>query len=115
VFVDGAEITGLRGRALDDVRRRDGVVFQGGALFDSMSCADNVAFPLRERLRLPRPEITKRVEAALVAVGLEGMGAKNPAEVSGGSGKRVGIARARVPEPDTVFVDEPTRGLDPGL
>src|SRR5207249_4865758 len=90
--------------ALDDIRRRYGVVFQGGALFDSMSCADNVAFPLRERLRLPRPEISKRVEAALVAVGLEGMGAKNPAEVSGGMRKRVAIARTRVNVAVGVFV-----------
>ncbi len=115
VLVDGAEITGLRGRALDGVRRRYGVVFQGGALFDSMSCADNVAFPLREKLKLPRPEVAKRVEAALSQVGLEGMGAKNPAEVSGGMRKRVAIARALVTEPEIVFFDEPTTGLDPVL
>ncbi|HKB26168.1 MAG TPA: ATP-binding cassette domain-containing protein [Methylomirabilota bacterium] len=115
VLVDGAEITGLRGAALDEVRRRYGVVFQGGALFDSMSCADNVAFPLREKLRVPRPEVAKRVEAALAQVGLEGMGAKNPAEVSGGMRKRVAIARALVTEPEIVFFDEPTTGLDPVL
>src|SRR5881409_4063728 len=73
IVVDGVDVTDLRGRALDQVRARYGVVFQGGALFDSLTCADNVAFPLREKLRLPRPEISKRVEAALVAVGLEGM------------------------------------------
>ncbi len=115
VLVDGAEITGLRGAALDEVRRRYGVVFQGGALFDSMSCADNVAFPLREKLKVPRPEVAKRVEAALAQVGLEGMGAKNPAEVSGGMRKRVAIARALVTEPEIVFFDEPTTGLDPVL
>jgi phospholipid/cholesterol/gamma-HCH transport system ATP-binding protein len=115
VLVDGAEITRLRGAALDEVRRRYGVVFQGGALFDSMSCADNVAFPLREKLRVPRPEVAKRVEAALAQVGLEGMGAKNPAEVSGGMRKRVAIARALVTEPEIVFFDEPTTGLDPVL
>jgi phospholipid/cholesterol/gamma-HCH transport system ATP-binding protein len=115
VLVDGAEITRLRGAALDEVRRRYGVVFQGGALFDSMSCADNVAFPLREKLRVPRPEVAKRVEAALAQVGLEGMGAKNPAEVSGGMRKRVAIARALVTEPEVVFFDEPTTGLDPVL
>jgi phospholipid/cholesterol/gamma-HCH transport system ATP-binding protein len=115
VLVDGAAITGLHGRALDDVRRRYGVVFQGGALFDSMSCADNIAFPLREKLRLPRPEVAKRVEAALAQVGLEGMGGKNPAEVSGGMRKRVAIARALVTEPEIVFFDEPTTGLDPVL
>jgi len=115
VLVDGVEITSLRGRALDEIRRRYGVVFQGGALFDSMSCHDNVAFPLREKLRLPTAEIAKRVEAALAQVGLEGMGAKFPAEISGGMRKRVAIARALVTEPEIVFFDEPTTGLDPVL
>jgi phospholipid/cholesterol/gamma-HCH transport system ATP-binding protein len=115
VLVDGVEITGLRGRALDDIRRRYGVVFQGGALFDSMTCAGNVAFPLREKLRLPAAEVVKRVEAGLQQVGLEGMGHKYPAEVSGGMRKRVAIARALVIEPEIVFFDEPTTGLDPVL
>ena len=115
VLVDGAEITGLRGRALDEIRRRYGVVFQGGALFDSMTCFDNVAFPLREKRRLGRSELASRVEAALQQVGLEGMGAKYPAEVSGGMRKRVAIARALVTEPEIVFFDEPTTGLDPIL
>ena len=115
VLVDGAEITGLRGRALDEVRRRYGVVFQGGALFDSMTCAHNVAFPLREKLRLPGAEVARRVEAALAQVGLEGVGRKYPAEVSGGMRKRVAIARALVTEPEIVFFDEPTTGLDPIL
>jgi phospholipid/cholesterol/gamma-HCH transport system ATP-binding protein len=115
VLVDGVDVTGLRGRALDGIRQRYGVVFQGGALFDSMSCHENVAFPLRERLRLPAAEISKRVDAALAQVGLEGIGAKYPAEVSGGMRKRVAIARALVTEPEIVFFDEPTTGLDPVL
>ena len=115
VLVDGVDITTLRGRALDEVRRRYGVVFQGGALFDSLSCHANVAFPLREKLRLPATEIAKRVDAALGQVGLEGMGAKFPAEISGGMRKRVAIARALVTEPEIVFFDEPTTGLDPVL
>ena len=115
VLVDGVEITGLRGAALDAIRRRYGVVFQGGALFDSMTCLENVAFPLREKFRLPRPEVAKRVEAALAQVGLEGMGGKYPAEISGGMRKRVAIARALVIEPEIVFFDEPTTGLDPIL
>src|SRR5436309_8163442 len=78
VLVDGVEITGLRGRALDDIRRRYGVVFQGGALFDSLSCHENVAFPLRAQLRVPADEIVKRVARALAQVGLEGIGAKLP-------------------------------------
>ena len=115
VVVDGAEISALHGRALDEVRSRYGVVFQGNALFDSLTCGDNVAFPLREKTRLPRPEIDKKVEAALAQVGLEGVGHKFPAEVSGGMRKRVAIARALVTEPQIVFFDEPTTGLDPVL
>ena len=115
VLVNGADVTRLGGRALDEVRRRYGVVFQGGALFDSMTCAANVAFPLRENLRLPAAEVATRVEASLVQVGLEGMGSKYPAEVSGGMRKRVAIARALVTEPEIVFFDEPTTGLDPIL
>jgi phospholipid/cholesterol/gamma-HCH transport system ATP-binding protein len=115
IEVDGVDLTRLRGRALDEVRRRYGVVFQGGALFDSMSCRDNVAFPLREKLRLPRPEIAERVDGALEQVGLVGIGDKYPEEVSGGMRKRVAIARALVTEPEIVFFDEPTTGLDPVL
>lgn len=115
VFVDATEITRLRGRELDLVRERYGVVFQGGALFDSMSVFDNVAFPLREKSRLGAVEIQGRVEEKLDQVGLAGMGHKNPAEISGGMRKRVAIARALVTEPEIVFFDEPTTGLDPIL
>jgi phospholipid/cholesterol/gamma-HCH transport system ATP-binding protein len=115
VAVDGTDITRLRGGELDRVRERYGVVFQGGALFDSMSVADNVAFPLRERSRLAAAEIRSRVEEKLEQVGLSGMGHKNPAEISGGMRKRVAIARALVTEPEIVFFDEPTTGLDPIL
>ncbi len=115
VFVDATEITRLRGAELDLVRERYGVVFQGGALFDSMSVFDNVAFPLREKSRLGVVEIQGRVEEKLDQVGLAGMGHKNPAEISGGMRKRVAIARALVTEPEIVFFDEPTTGLDPIL
>ena len=115
VFLDGVEISGLRGRALDQIRARYGVVFQGGALFDSMRCFDNVAFPLREKTRLGRTEIARRVEAALEQVGLVGVDEKYPAEISGGMRKRVAIARALVTEPEIIFFDEPTTGLDPVL
>jgi phospholipid/cholesterol/gamma-HCH transport system ATP-binding protein len=115
VAVDGVEITRLRGGELDRVRERYGVVFQGGALFDSMSVAENVAFPLREKTKLGRAEIRGRVKEKLEQVGLKGMGAKNPAEISGGMRKRVAIARALVTEPEIVFFDEPTTGLDPIL
>jgi phospholipid/cholesterol/gamma-HCH transport system ATP-binding protein len=115
VAVDGTEITRLRGGELDRVRERYGVVFQGGALFDSMSVSDNVAFPLREKSRLGPAEIQGRVEEKLDQVGLSGIGHKNPAEISGGMRKRVAIARALVTEPEIVFFDEPTTGLDPIL
>ena len=115
ILVDGVDISHMRGRALDEIRRTYGVVFQGGALFDSMTCYDNVAFPLREKTRPPQEELHKRVEAALDQVGLEGVGAKYPAEISGGMRKRVAIARALVTEPEIVFFDEPTTGLDPVL
>src|SRR6267142_766026 len=115
VAVDGVEITRLRGGELDRVRERYGVVFQGGALFDSMSVAENVAFPLREKSRLRHAEIRERVEEKLEQVGLSDMGHKNPAEISGGMRKRVAIARALVTEPEIVFFDEPTTGLDPIL
>jgi phospholipid/cholesterol/gamma-HCH transport system ATP-binding protein len=115
IEVGGVDLARLRGRALDEVRRRYGVVFQSGALFDSMSCRDNVAFPLREKLRLLRADIAARVERALDQVGLAGIGDKYPEEVSGGMRKRVAIARALVTEPEIVFFDEPTTGLDPVL
>jgi phospholipid/cholesterol/gamma-HCH transport system ATP-binding protein len=115
ILVDGQDITRLRGAALDTIRERYGVVFQGGALFDSMSVFDNVAFPLREKSRLGTAEIAGRVEEKLEQVGLHGMGHKNPAEISGGMRKRVAIARALVTEPGVVFFDEPTTGLDPIL
>jgi phospholipid/cholesterol/gamma-HCH transport system ATP-binding protein len=115
ILVDGNDITRLRGSALDRIRERYGVVFQGGALFDSMSVFDNVAFPLREKSRLGTADIVERVEEKLEKVGLSGMGHKNPAEISGGMRKRVAIARALVTEPEVVFFDEPTTGLDPIL
>ena len=115
VLVDGVDITKLRGVALEAVRRRYGVVFQGGALFDSMSVFDNVAFPLREKTNLAAGDIAQRVEEKLLQVGLVDMGHKNPAEISGGMRKRVAIARALVTEPEIVFFDEPTTGLDPIL
>ena len=115
IWMDGVDITDLRGAALDRVRERYGVVFQGGALFDSMTVFDNVAFPLREKTSLSPQEIAARTEEKLAQVGLSGMGHKNPAEISGGMKKRVAIARALVTEPEIVFFDEPTTGLDPVL
>jgi phospholipid/cholesterol/gamma-HCH transport system ATP-binding protein len=115
VLVEGVDLTQLSGRAIDRIREKYGVVFQGGALFDSLTCAANVAFPLHEKTRLGRSEIDHRVAQALGQVGLEGMGHKYPEEVSGGMRKRVAIARALVTEPQIIFFDEPTTGLDPIL
>jgi phospholipid/cholesterol/gamma-HCH transport system ATP-binding protein len=115
ILVDGKDITRLRGADLDSIRERYGVVFQSGALFDSMSVFDNVAFPLREKRGRKTSTIAEKVEEKLEQVGLTGMGHKNPAEISGGMRKRVAIARALITEPEVVFFDEPTTGLDPIL
>jgi phospholipid/cholesterol/gamma-HCH transport system ATP-binding protein len=113
VWVEGTEISRLHSKALNDVRKRFAMLFQGAALFDSLSVFDNVAFPLREKLRTPEPEVTRRVEEKLEQVGLAGMGHKFPAELSGGMKKRAGLARALVMEPEIILFDEPTTGLDP--
>ena len=113
VWVDGIEISRLKGRALNDVRKKFAMLFQGAALFDSLTVFENVAFPLREKLRLAEIEVARRVEEKLEQVGLSGMGHKFPAELSGGMKKRVGLARALVMEPDIILFDEPTTGLDP--
>jgi phospholipid/cholesterol/gamma-HCH transport system ATP-binding protein len=113
VWIDDIEISRLRGKALNDVRKRFAMLFQGAALFDSLSVFENVAFPLREKLRMKGPEVTRRVEEKLHEVGLEGMGHKFPAELSGGMKKRAGLARALVMEPEIMLFDEPTTGLDP--
>ncbi|MFQ5988918.1 MAG: ABC transporter ATP-binding protein [Candidatus Methylomirabilales bacterium] len=113
VYIDGADITRLYGEALDRVRERSGVVFQGGALFDSLTVYENVAFPLREKTRLPEEAIRDKCLSLLKQVGLADMGHKYPAEVSGGMKKRVALARALTMEPEIILFDEPTTGLDP--
>jgi phospholipid/cholesterol/gamma-HCH transport system ATP-binding protein len=95
------------------LRRRTGFVFQGAALFDSLTVFENVAFPLREHTTMSVGEITDRVHRLLALVGLYDVDDLLPAELSGGMRKRVGIARALVMEPEVVFFDEPTAGLDP--
>jgi phospholipid/cholesterol/gamma-HCH transport system ATP-binding protein len=116
VRVDGIEITALVGKELTEARQRFGMVFQGAALFDSMTVLDNVAFPLRERRgkRLSGAEVRQRVVEKLKVVDLgEEVLDRWPAELSGGMRKRVALARALVSDPRIVLYDEPTTGLDP--
>ncbi len=115
IWIEGEEITGLSKDEMDRVRRKFGMLFQNAALFDSMNVFDNVAFPLRERLRLSRGEIEERVREKLRLVGLNGAEHKMPAELSGGMRKRVGLARAIALDPPIILYDEPTTGLDPIL
>jgi phospholipid/cholesterol/gamma-HCH transport system ATP-binding protein len=109
----GTRIDTLREEQMLPIRRRVGFVFQGAALFDSMSVFENVAFPLREHTALPLGEVSDRVHRFLEMVGLPGADELLPAELSGGMRRRVGIARALVMEPEAVLFDEPTAGLDP--
>ena len=109
----GQNLDRLREEAMLPLRRRTGFVFQGAALFDSLSVFENVAYPLREHTSRSEGEITDRVHRFLSLVGLPGTDSLLPAELSGGMKKRVGIARALVFEPEVVFFDEPTAGLDP--
>lgn len=113
VRIDGENIVPMNERQLLSVRHKFGMVFQGAALFDSMTVAENVAFPLRREGNCTEANIIQRVAHALEVVDLPGIQNKKPAELSGGMRKRVGIARAIIYEPQIVLYDEPTTGLDP--
>jgi phospholipid/cholesterol/gamma-HCH transport system ATP-binding protein len=113
VRIDGEDIVPMNERELLHVRRKFGMVFQGAALFDSMTVAENVAFGLRRHEHLTEAEIAGRVAETLEMVDLPGTENKKPAELSGGMRKRVGLARAIIYQPQIVLYDEPTTGLDP--
>jgi phospholipid/cholesterol/gamma-HCH transport system ATP-binding protein len=113
IVIDGEDVDALRGRALDGVRERLGVLFQAGALFDSLTVFENVAFPLVEKTEMSRDAIAQRVAETLEAVGIEGVDDRYPSELSGGMQKRTALARALVRRPKILMLDEPTTGLDP--
>jgi len=113
ILIEGKDITTMRSRELNEVRSNFGVLFQGVALFDSMTVYGNVALPLQEKTKLPADEIHKRVMASLAQFGLSGHEDKFPAQLSGGMQKRVGLARALQLQPKIMLFDEPTTGLDP--
>jgi len=113
VVVDGAPLAELTYPELRQVRRKFGVLFQGGALFDSMSALENVEFPLRTFTDLSRAEVRARARECLALVELPNAGRQRPAELSGGQQKRVALARAIAIEPKYILYDEPTSGLDP--
>jgi len=114
VVIDGEDITHLNERNLIRVRSKFGMVFQGAALFDSMTVAENVAFAFRRERKFTEKEVARKVAEALDMVELGGgIEKKSPAELSGGMRKRVGLARAIVYQPQIVLYDEPTTGLDP--
>ncbi|MEK7290003.1 MAG: ABC transporter ATP-binding protein [Planctomycetota bacterium] len=113
IFVLGKQITQMKEQALMQLREHVGMLFQGAALFDSLTVFENIAYPLREHLHLTEKELRERVAEKLRLVGLSGIEDKMPAELSGGMKKRVGLARAIATDPDIIMYDEPTTGLDP--
>jgi phospholipid/cholesterol/gamma-HCH transport system ATP-binding protein len=113
IVVGGEEIVGMSEPDLDRIRHKFGMLFQGAALFDSMTVGENVGLSLLEHTRLPAPEIRRRVSERLEWVGLKDVEAMKPASLSGGMKKRVGLARAMAMDPRIILYDEPTTGLDP--
>ena len=115
VLVDGIDVCRLSRKKLNEVRSRFGVLFQGGALLDSMTVWENIALPLVERTKMAEAEVEERVATALAQFELAGHEQKFPAQLSGGMQKRVGLARALMLKPSIMLFDEPTTGLDPQI
>ena len=113
IWIDGENIIGLSERKLAAIRRKVGILFQSGALFDSMTVEENIAFPLFEAGERDRNVIRERVSEMLDVIELEGQQEKMPVNLSGGMKKRVGLARSIIRRPSCVLYDEPTAGLDP--
>jgi phospholipid/cholesterol/gamma-HCH transport system ATP-binding protein len=113
IVVAGEEVVGSSARTLQSIRQKLGMMFQGGALLDSLSIYDNLALPLRERARLREPALGERVRRQLAAVGLEGTEKLLPGQLSGGMIKRAALARALIATPEILLCDEPFSGLDP--
>ena len=113
IYIDGKDLDGLNEKELDNLRLRIGLVFQGGALFDSLTVGENVGFGLIEYTKTSKKELLERIEEALCLVGLSGIVNLMPAELSGGMKKRVALARAICVKPDIILYDEPTTGVDP--
>ncbi|MGD0336313.1 MAG: ABC transporter ATP-binding protein [Candidatus Omnitrophota bacterium] len=113
VFVDDKEVSALRAHEMHELRMRISMVFQGGALFDSMTVGENVGFGLIEHQHLEKKQLLERIEEALCLVGLCGIQNLTPSELSGGMRKRVALARAICIHPEIILYDEPTTGVDP--
>lgn len=113
IKINGVEVTNLSEKEYNKIRMKIGMVFQGGALFDSMNVAENVAFVLNEFMKLDKKVIDKKVEESLELVDLHGVEDMMPSELSGGMKKRVSLARVLCMEPEVIFYDEPTTGVDP--
>jgi phospholipid/cholesterol/gamma-HCH transport system ATP-binding protein len=113
IWIDGQNIIGLSERKLAAIRRKVGILFQGGALFDSMTVEENISFPLREAGERNSKVIREKVNEMLEVIELEGQQKKMPVNLSGGMKKRVGLARSIIRRPSCILYDEPTAGLDP--
>jgi len=113
IWIDGKEVTKLSEKQMDEVRKNIGMVFQSGALFDSLTVGENIAFSLVRRTNMSKSDIAKTVAEKLEMVGLKGIENMMPSELSGGMRKRVSLARAISMNPQIVLYDEPTTGLDP--